>query len=389
VAFYDQSGELVPTVTATCTGVSPDPTTIPTDPSAAGFVQPGVPTYFTFTFDVTFGDLDFSGPTPPAPFDFPNDEVLSLQAVATFSVDTTVGASAPLELVAGADPQFKKSFSQGIPYLSDQVLVVQYSPGATVLGQTLSSDPTTFVTEVVQALNQSVQNNDGQADRFFATLQVQNESESASWLSLAATQNGQPVYNFAFARVQMEGQTPATGIRVFFRLFPAMTTNTAYSSYYASIPATDPRQELIAVPAVGLGGQAGQYVTLPFFASGRVGYDNALAGQSDLAANVRELPAGGSLGPAGTVYEAYYGCWLDINQPDDAYIPIGGPPSNPALVDGPFTGLASTTPQGWISGVHQCLLAEISFDPIEIPPDAEPASSPWLAQRNLAWVPTA
>ena len=34
---------------------------------------------------------------------------------------------------------------------------------------------------------------------------------------------------------------------------------------------------------------------------------------------------------------------------------------------------------------HQCLVAEISYDPIVIAPNDAPGASAWLAQRNLAF----
>jgi len=77
----------------------------------------------------------------------------------------------------------------------------------------------------------------------------------------------------------------------------------------------------------------------------------------------------------------YYGFWLDINQPGDKRFPI-----MPTPVDGgPFTGPAPLQSiADIIRGVHQCLVAEIVFDPDPIPTGATTADSDKLSQRNLA-----
>ena len=59
-----------------------------------------------------------------------------------------------------------------------------------------------------------------------------------------------------------------------------------------------------------------------------------------------------------------------------------------ANVDGPFID-PSNPPlpiqQSILRNLHQCLIAEIAFDPVPIPPGKDPSNWDKLAQRNLAW----
>jgi len=82
----------------------------------------------------------------------------------------------------------------------------------------------------------------------------------------------------------------------------------------------------------------------------------------------------------GAEVDAFFGCWLDINQPSQSRFPI-----QPSPPDGPF-GSGTRTIQDLIRGLHQCLVAEIAFDPDPIPDGVSPAASDKLAQRNLAIV---
>jgi hypothetical protein len=183
-------------------------------------------------------------------------------------------------------------------------------------------------------------------------------------------------------------------LQVVFRLFATLSTSTAYSSYYGW--ATSSTGASVAVPGIGIGSQAGQYVTLPFFASDRVPGTDSLTGQLDPDNSTPFPPIDYAPNPEpapGSSYEIYFGCWLDINERAEGYLPLSVPPAQ----YGPFetagggyapgvTGLQS--PWGWISGQHCCVVAEIHFPGVSIPYLETPAQSPFLAQRNLAWIPT-
>jgi hypothetical protein len=79
---------------------------------------------------------------------------------------------------------------------------------------------------------------------------------------------------------------------------------------------------------------------------------------------------------------AYFGCWLDINQPSQSWFPI----APPAPIDGPYASGRQTI-QNLIRNAHQCLTAEISLDGVTLINNGQtPGSSDKLAQRNLSIV---
>ena len=79
----------------------------------------------------------------------------------------------------------------------------------------------------------------------------------------------------------------------------------------------------------------------------------------------------------GEVTHAYFGCWLDVNHKAGQFdaSPSSGSP------DGPFSSPKPIC--SFIRNAHQCLVAEISYDPIAIELGANPGDNDKLAQRNL------
>ena len=207
-----------------------------------------------------------------------------------------------------------------------------------------------------------------------------------------------PVYNFAIARVHYQAQmTPAKKVRVFFRLFAANSTATdfqptstytrfaAYSPSYP-VPTADYNQDVL--PTLGV--QAGEYVTVPFFGEARVdptqtgAADTMPSKQTPDTFNVRDLKATG-----GPVHDTFYGCWLDINQvspTSPSFIPMIPPPGDE---QGPWPPSANVglepIQQAFIVNDHQCLVAEIAFDPDPVSTGTQPFNSDKLAQRNISW----
>jgi hypothetical protein len=84
----------------------------------------------------------------------------------------------------------------------------------------------------------------------------------------------------------------------------------------------------------------------------------------------------------GAEIDQYFGCWLDINQPGQLHFPLN--PTN----EGPYSSSLKSILQ-LVRNQHQCLLAEIAFDPVSIETGATPGTSDKLAQRNLSLVASA
>jgi hypothetical protein len=128
-------------------------------------------------------------------------------------------------------------------------------------------------------------------------------------------------------------------------------------------------------------------MTIPFFATPRVHAEStaSMTSQTD-APNVQATISPSLLGAE---VDSYFGAWLDINQPGEKLFPVrllGGAPGT--IPDGPFTGMgALLSIQELVRSEHQCLLAEVSFDPQPIPGGADPSNNDKLAQRNLTFGP--
>ncbi len=196
------------------------------------------------------------------------------------------------------------------------------------------------------------------------------------------------VFNFALARVRYIGLIGASEVRVFFRLFNAQSTNAVYDyppgARYRRAP-LDPGGDPIALAGV-LGTE---YVTMPFFALPRVDSTTvSMAQQTDsfidasgaVIGNVQGIDAHAD----GSEVDTFFGCWLDINQPTSVVVPV----SATGAVDGPFTdpqNPAIPIAQSIVRNLHQCLVAEVAFDPVPTPVGKDPSNWDKLAQRNVAW----
>jgi L-Lysine epsilon oxidase N-terminal/L-lysine epsilon oxidase C-terminal domain len=175
------------------------------------------------------------------------------------------------------------------------------------------------------------------------------------------------VFNFAVARVRYRGAAPATGVRVFFRLFTTAATGLDYDvdSTYRRSPG--------AAPVALLGVQANKLVTIPFFARPRVDTSTIVLDTVPDALNVLDL--GPSVGT--TEFQSYFGCWLDFNQVTPQFpADVAGQP------DGPWAAGRQSI-QELIRGLHQCMVAEVhlAVDPIDL--GSTPAAHDNLSQRNL------
>ncbi len=361
----------VPTVSSPVAGMSfafSGPV-IPQDPTLPAHAQ-----RFTFPFRVAFQHTSMFGFTA---------STANVGITTTLSAaGSTVNAAAMLQLLRNPNPYILHGDTAhgGDWYLSVDIRVFQVKAGQTRFAAHVGTSgaartvATTFIQQVISNLN-------GSPSSAGALFDALPSAEDVATLALSPTDSGgTAVYNFALARVRYRETIPASNVRVFFRMWPAQQTNAAFNTNTLYRLAANSAGQRIPL----LGVQGDEIMTIPFFATPRINTTTAsMATQTD-APNVRAI----SPDTIGGEVAAYFGCWLDINQPGDRVLParlVGPTASN--LPDGPFTGMGQLLPiQQLVRSAHQCLIAEISFDPVAIPANADPSTSDKLAQRNLTFV---
>ena len=342
---------------------------IPEDPSL-----PNSPQRFTYPYNASFTDstsmFGFTGST----------EQLTVTATLPVGGDNLTN-SADIELTKNPNPFISHGDSANTWYLSVDIKVFQLKAGDTLFSQpltatgTASAVATSWIQQVITACN----SDRSSANSIFDSLPGDDEDAAAIALS-PVDSNGTAVYNFALARVRYRDTIPADNVRLFFRMWQAQQTNASYGN-----PTTLYRSFLNSsggvIPLLGV--QGDEIMTIPFFATPRVDSTTASMTTQTDSPNVQAVISPSALG--GEV-DSFFGAWLDINQPDDLRFPdvlVGGP----NLPDGPFVNTTQLVSiQQLVRSEHQCLLAEISFDPDPIPANADPSTSDKLAQRNLAFV---
>src|SRR5579862_222514 len=354
-------------LSATCTSVDS------TDPS----FSPDVLQRIRFGYDLDFGATDaaFAG------------IVGDSEPVTLTTTFLGIPASGQITLLKEPDPYILQG--QQTWWLSSDIRVLQIVEGDSVFGVTMQNDPQQFIADVTAALEAGQGVAGGES--FDANTSEENETLTVAPFTFRGLQL-RNVYNFAFARVHYRGLLDAANdVRVFFRLFAANSTATEFHSdtTYRRDPAAYPVPTVDwgqhTTPTAGVLG--GEYVTIPCFAAPRqsasqAGAPNSLPSLQQDPANDQNLPATG-----GPVHDKFYGAFLDINQSVGVY-PAGGivPAGN---TDGPWpTGSGVTlepVSAAFIRNEHQCLMAEIAFDPVPIAAGTEPFNSDKLAQRNLSW----
>lgn len=306
----------------------------------------------TWTYDVRFtgtNGFGFSGDT------------LTVSLNASFSGES---AGASLLLIKQPNPY---EIDGATSWLSTDLRVFQINGGQPKFGATMgatAAQAPTFIQQVINNLNAGTTG--GQTfDNDLST------DQQTSRLELSEAVSGTKVFNFAVARVRYIGTLQAQNVRAFFRLFPASTTSLSYDT---STTYRRGGQSGVTIPLLGM--QSNHLATIPCFASTRVASDTtSLNSQAD-PPNVRTIPI------SGTERKVYFGAWLDLNQTAPQF------PINPSPPEGPWAANRKSV-QELVRGQHQCLVAEIAFDPAPIPFNATPGTSDKLAQRNLAIVESA
>ncbi len=278
------------------------------------------------------------------------------------SIDT-VSATGKIYLIKQPNPY---EIDGETSWLSTDLRVFQIKAGETRFNKMINNDANNFITDVIQNLNSG--NTGGDT---FSTISTDQQT---SRLELSESISGVRVYNFAVAKVRYRAASvSATDVRVFFRLFPASSTSLEFNQSTTYRRAT---QGGSTKPLLGIINN--EAVTIPCFAAARIDSSSvSMTDQTDTA-NVQTIPPNAG----GNEVVRYFGCWLDINQTQLQF------PFNPSPIDGPWTSGRQSV-QEHVRNEHQCLVAEIAFDPTPIPAAASPSISDKLAQRNLAIVQSA
>ncbi len=352
--------------------------------SATGSYGPQ-PQRFTFIYNLDFG----TEPSDPA-FSFAGaTEFLTLHVTVA-----GVSASGQIELIKQPDPYMLHGDP---PWLSVDLPVFPMPKGKTKFGQTMG-DATTANNFIQQVAFQLTKGGGTAGGQNFNDRAVLPSDEEGSTLYLTPTDEHMvPVFNFALARVRYIGLIGATTVRVFFRLFAAQQTSGIYDyppgEQYRRA-ATNPEGQ--PIPLAGVIEE--EYVTIPCVALPRIDTtsqsmdqqtDSRTDGTGKLLGNIQNIAANAG----GTEVDTFFGCWLDINQP---FKPGSMRPNNvlplkaTGAVDGPFNHPGNppvSIGQAIMRNLHQCLIAEVAFDPTPIPTGTDPSNWDKLAQRNLAWAP--
>lgn len=347
-----------PTVTpsVTVSGMAIKPVAVSSDdPSLSPKVQ-----RFIFTYEIVFSD--------DSAFNFPSGSSKVVQLNASIQ---SASATASIELINDPNPFFTNGQE---PALSPDLRVFKVVKGESRFnapGISNAGDAPGFIRKVLENLR-----TDNTGSDTFDALPM-DEIASALYFN-PKDEHGNDVYDFALARVRYIGLTKdAKDVRVFFRLFPVLSTPTDYDPDTAYREFWDKNINQ-RVPLLGVSKQKDAYITFPCFVSKRVDATiSSMNSQLDFM-NIATIKHN----PQAIEVVMYYGCWLDINQPSRPICPSVPPANN---IDGIFTGSVVSL-QDQIRGKPQCLIAEIAYDSFDIPKGATPSTSDKLAQRDLAFV---
>ncbi len=310
---------------------------------------------FTFTYRLRFINEDG--------FNFVEEfkNLMVNASLSTAAAPATLTDSAVIQLVKSANP-FMLDLDGGnsTSWLSSDVRVFTVVEGASKFGHTLPSGASkaqayTFVQNVMSSISES---------EFESLSMVQADSALSPF---PTTTGGEKVYNFAIARVRLNGESAvANQVRVFFRIFTSQTTAALTYRHpgggeplegYRRTSSANP----IAIPGVTSSGS--EWLSFPFFAQNRSASPNAQTDNN----NVKNLtPTPGSEVPS------FFGALIDNNLDD------------PYLGSTPTSGGEAVSLPTLLMGEHQCLVAQIEFSGTPIPHGAKPNTSDKLAQRNLA-----
>jgi hypothetical protein len=311
-----------------------------------------------------------------------SDQTLVVNATFTAASDTVTN-NAQIVLQQTPNPyMFHGGSGPGAEwYLSVDIKVFQLKAGDKMFGLTATQGTspqdgaTTWIQKTIDNLNADPA---GLGPVFDA---LPSDEDTPALDLLQTDTSGNNIYNFALARVRFQDTQSAPNVSVFFRMFNAQQVATTYdptTTYNSYVSGST------VVPVLGL--QGDEIVTIPFFAAPRVDVSKALSSQPD-PKNTHTI----NPDPLGAEVDTFYGCWLDINQPNDLRFPdrmVGNTPADYAYGPyGSFNNLVSILQLA--RSQHQCLVCEVHFAPDPITVGDDPSNTDKLAQRNLAFVSSA
>jgi hypothetical protein len=348
-----------PPVTPTLTFTRPDGSSVPgmsADLNRVLFeddtVPPDIAQRITFVFNIRITSLQAFNEIPAA------DAAQNIVVTARHGGNTEQSV---MTLSKNPNPYMRDG---QVHWLSTDVRVFTMRPGLTRAGVThgaAADAPITFIQQLLNTFNGTLTDED---HPFFDITEDLEESK----LELANQVNGQPIFNFAVAKVRYRAPVgiDAGDMRVFFRLFNVAVTGLEFNGVLYAREGNGAN----AAPLLGLAGA--EIASIPFFAEAR---------QADMRTQVDATNRRTIAGAGAVEVTAYFGCWLDFNQTTPRF-PLN-PPHNGS--GGAFGGSLLSTQQ-LVRNDHCCLVAEIHYPLDPIPNGATPGSHDNLSQRNLVVV---
>jgi hypothetical protein len=327
----------------------------------------GLPQRFTWRYAIDFGDGNdaFDGLGPG------DQRLARLRVTVTDRAGNASTVETPVKLFVGANPYMRDGT---VPWLSVDTRSFAIREGETRLGETISAgQPLQFLEAVLDGLNAGTT-----GAETFDTLAAEGPEaalEYASEIEDFEDGTSQAVYNFALAKVRLQGAAGAEGVRAFFRLFRYAEPSLLFSEASGYRFFADGAGRAVPLPGFESESAGSPLRSMPFFASERVDpAADSLETQED-PLNVHTFPPGPT-----DERVWYFGAWLDFNDPS-VRLPgafQGGTPN------GPYAAPLLEPLETLMRDFHQCMVVEIRYDEDPTDPGASPSASDNLAQRNLA-----
>ncbi|MCX2681885.1 hypothetical protein OOZ15_18175 [Galbibacter sp. EGI 63066] len=329
-----------------------------------------LPQRYTYSYDIIFESPNgaFTGLSEGA------ERYVELRVSAYDRSGNASNETAQIKLFKAANPYMRDGATS---WLSIDTRVFHVLDGDTIFGETVTdtTNPNTLVQTFITKLNSGTGLG---GDTFDGLPTNQSQSTLLPFDTITDQTSGttKKVYNFALAKVRLQGNAGAANVRAFFRLFRYSASNLIFDDAQHHGYSTHDAGGGVKIPLLGYSGiNAGDdLISIPFFASPRIPTGTSMTTQTD-DPNVQSFPSG-------TPNEQilYFGVFLDIND-SNVRFPATFIPAHP---DGGFTGSDPLQPISTLMlDHHQCMVVEVNYDSDPTDIGDTPAVSDNLAQRNL------